>query len=74
MREHRKPRKPSTKTKIGTAQCQNKKRFRDKAQADWAIKALKRDSSRQKIPCRAYECIFCKGWHLSSNPDIEGKP
>jgi hypothetical protein len=32
---------------------------------------LQRDSSRNKVPCRAYQCIFCNGWHLSSGPGKE---
>ena len=69
MRDRPKRGKPSTKMKIGTMRCRNKRRFRDKEQANWAIKMLQRDSSRDRVPCRAYQCIFCQGWHLSSNQD-----
>lgn len=47
--------------------CQDKVRFRDH---DEAVRSLHRISSqgeeRDKMPCRAYECAKCGGFHLTS--------
>jgi hypothetical protein len=54
------------KRKKGTAECRNKRRYKDKDLAAKAVKRWQKYSTREKVPCRAYECPFCFGWHLSS--------
>jgi hypothetical protein len=54
------------KRKKGEAECRNKKRYKDKALAERSIQQWQKHSTREKKPCRAYECPFCHGWHLSS--------
>lgn len=44
--------------------CSGKRRYRDKREADRALHRLAA-SERQEVPCRAYECPHCAGWHLT---------
>lgn len=49
--------------------CNGKRRYRDKADALRTVRGIALDSTREKIPVRAYECPVCNGWHISSKPD-----
>jgi hypothetical protein len=46
--------------------CKGKVRYRDKQEADAAIKFIGKGDQRQKTPGRSYFCESCRGWHLSS--------
>lgn len=41
-----------------------KRRFRDQAQAQSALRLIG-SSARDVAPTRAYPCDRCKGWHLT---------
>jgi hypothetical protein len=46
--------------------CKGKVRFRDKQEADRALKHIANHDAREKTPTRSYFCESCKGWHHSS--------
>lgn len=57
--------------------CWHKRRFKDKRQAESAIRNIQardrdRGSKRDATPCRAYSCDLCggSGWHITSQPQI----
>lgn len=44
-----------------------KRRFHDKTQAVSALHTIaSRGARRERMPVRAYQCDFCKGWYLTS--------
>ncbi len=49
--------------------CRGKKRFHDLKQAKNAIKYLNATSTRERVPTRAFECVDCRGVHLTSSPN-----
>lgn len=60
------PRRKTTRRKHKRDRsCGGKRRFRDKAEAQSALRILAQRSTRKVIPWRAYECPGCSGWHLS---------
>ncbi len=46
-----------------------KRRFRDHAEALAMLRRIAKRSTREKHPIRAYECVYCKGWHITSQAD-----
>lgn len=46
--------------------CRGKRRYRDRQQAQRALRGLTKYSTRAKLPVRPYFCGSCKGWHLTS--------
>lgn len=46
--------------------CGGKRRYRSKREALGAARKVARGSTREKLPHRAYECLRCSGWHLTS--------
>lgn len=49
--------------------CHRKVRYRDKAEAQHALRTLHQRVGRTNVPHRAYHCNCCNGWHLSSRDD-----
>jgi len=53
--------------------CSNKTRFRDRSRATEALVGIRYRAQAEgeptKFPIRAYECLNCSGWHLSSRED-----
>jgi hypothetical protein len=45
--------------------CLKKTRYRDIEQAKRALTCC-RKSGRERVPCRYYDCPYCKGFHLTS--------
>lgn len=45
-----------------------KVRFRDRKEATDNIQYFQSGESFGEIPCRAYKCRECEGWHLTSKP------
>lgn len=43
-----------------------KRRFKDEVAAKLALAKLQRNSTRLKVPARAYRCDVCAGWHLTA--------
>ena len=44
-------------------------RYRDKGEADQALKHAQRpDAPARRKECRSYFCVECKGHHLTSQP------
>lgn len=43
-----------------------KRRYRDHAEAIAALRLVRSDSVRGRVPVRTYECGKCGGWHLTS--------
>lgn len=46
--------------------CRGKRRYRDQAEAQAALRGFRNYSQRSKTPCRAYECEACRGWHITA--------
>ena len=46
-------------------ECKGKARYRDKAEAKAALQLIALDPRPNK-PFRAYYCIFCNGYHVTS--------
>lgn len=46
-----------------------KVKYADKITAELDIAKIKKRSTRDVIPVRAYLCPMCKAWHLTSKPD-----
>lgn len=44
--------------------------YRDEHSANRAIQMITHISDREKVPGRAYECPFCKHWHLTSREEL----
>jgi len=47
------------------ATCE-KIRYRDKREALKHMQKIQRWSNSDVVPCRAYFCMYCNGWHLTS--------
>lgn len=45
-----------------------KLRYRTQASAERMMTYLRANKDAQRV-CRAYECQFCAGWHLTSKPE-----
>lgn len=43
-----------------------KRRYRDKVAALFALSQVRDDAARPKVEHRAYRCPECRGWHLTS--------
>jgi hypothetical protein len=46
--------------------CNGKFRYRDEPQARADLARIRAASTRTKVPVRAYFCLACNGWHLTS--------
>lgn len=51
--------------------CRRKKRFHSHESATDMIKTIQRKYADDYDRLRAYECPFCKGWHLAHVKDEE---
>lgn len=47
-----------------------KQRYQSKRQAIHALHTIQIVSNRQHVPERTYECDWCSGWHLTSQPSL----
>ena len=64
-RRHRKGNKRTANNET----CRGKVRYRDHAEATRVLQNIRtKGDARETMPCRAYECDRCKGWHLTSKP------
>ena len=45
-----------------------KVRYPDRIKADLVLASIRTSDNptREKTECRSYECLNCKGWHLTS--------
>ena len=51
----------------GNQTCAGKVRFRDQREAKRRLQRITTHTEkRATTPARAYECHWCKGWHLTS--------
>lgn len=48
-----------------------KARYRDHRRALDALRSLQKNSARDTVPCRAYFCGRCSGYHLTSREPLE---
>lgn len=46
-----------------------KTKYKDLAAAEQDIARIKKKSTRERLPNRAYHCPHCNGWHITSRPD-----
>lgn len=49
--------------------CQ-KVRYRDKQLALLVVRHFAKNGTRAVKPIRAYQCILCNGWHITSQENI----
>ena len=62
---------------VGTIQRRRKRkpcvkvRYRDREAANDALRSIREHSERETIPCRAYFCSRCNGYHLTSREQLE---
>jgi hypothetical protein len=49
-----------------------KQRFRSEASAVAELVSIRQTANNSYIPVRAYECEWCHGWHLTSQPSLDG--
>ena len=45
-----------------------KVRYDNEAIAKAALDLIQARSTRRVVPCRAYGCVLCGGWHLTHKP------
>lgn len=50
--------------------CHLKKRYRDRQEAERALRNIMARSTRDRVPRRVYECDLCNGCHLTSRRDV----
>lgn len=43
-----------------------KTRYRDHKEATDSLRHFGHKSAREEVPCRAYKCLKCGGWHVTS--------
>lgn len=61
-RSNRKPRKRHTNRHCPSGNV----RYRDKTEANGALRSIKNASDRDKVPGEAYSCQSCNGWHITN--------
>lgn len=63
----RAPRRPQPKPLSGVLikRC-HKTWFRSEEHANKILDKILRDPKTVRVPCRAYQCPKCSGWHLTS--------
>jgi hypothetical protein len=61
----------ATKKKLPTKRCSGnsqKVKYPDRVSAELALLDTWRSRSSRRAETRAYECLLCNGWHLTSQP------
>lgn len=55
---------------MGKKQRCRKVRYKDKMLALEVIRHFAKCGTREVNPIRAYQCILCRGWHITSKEDF----